>query len=94
MDIAKSETFKNFIILNKALLFLIKFLLWFPKKGQCIGVPDFRQFSNRCNWNNTFLIQAANFSKSSVAYRKISCGPPVGHDPLVEKPWFRCFDKV
>ena len=24
MDIAKSETFKNFIILNKALLFLIK----------------------------------------------------------------------
>ena len=25
MDIAKSETFKNFIILNKALLFLIKF---------------------------------------------------------------------
>ena len=25
MDIAKSETFKNFIILNKALLFLIKY---------------------------------------------------------------------
>ena len=25
MDIAKSETFKNFIILNKALLLLIKF---------------------------------------------------------------------
>ena len=25
MDIAKSETFKNFIILNKALLFLISF---------------------------------------------------------------------
>ena len=27
MDIAKSETFKNFIILNKALLFLIKLKL-------------------------------------------------------------------
>ena len=26
MDIAKSETFKNFVILNKALLFLIKLI--------------------------------------------------------------------
>ena len=31
MDIAKSETFKNFIILNKALLFLIKLNFWYNK---------------------------------------------------------------
>ena len=30
MDIAKSETFKNFTILNKALLFLIKLYLITP----------------------------------------------------------------
>ena len=30
MDIVKSETFKNFIILNKALLFLIKLLSILP----------------------------------------------------------------
>ena len=32
MDIAKSKTFKNFIILNKALLFLIRYGFWFHSK--------------------------------------------------------------
>ena len=60
-----------------------RFLPWSPKKGQRIGVPNFCQFFNRCNWNKTFLNQAANFSKSSVTHSKIFCGP------LVEKPWSR-----
>ena len=58
-----------------------------PKKGQRIGVPNFFQFPNRYNWNKTFLNHAVNFSNSSVAHRKVSYGSPVGHGPLVEKPW-------
>ena len=42
MDIAKSETFKNFIILNKALLFLIKL-----SKTAVQSVPKNIQITNR-----------------------------------------------
>ena len=42
MDIAKSETFKNFIILNEALLFLIKL-----SKTAVQSVPKIWKLSNQ-----------------------------------------------
>ena len=48
MDKAKSETFKNFIILNKALLFLIKL-----SKTAVQSVPKQKSLSQR--WTRFFL---------------------------------------
>ena len=55
MDIAKSETFKNFIILNKALLFLIKFesktIIW----SSIQFLYNFKSF-----WSNTEKVNSKN----------------------------------
>ena len=56
MDIAKSETFKNFIILNKALLFLIKELDKFNNELQLESTQQLLAI-------NCLLV---NFSSSAV----------------------------
>ena len=64
MDIAKSETFKNFIILNKALLFLIKL----SKTAVQSVLKLFRLHSARCA-EELFCVQEVPYKLKASKYR-------------------------